>query len=100
MKRNLSILGILVAMFLVVLSQSRGVSGFHASNSSDEREAETKIQAVLSKMVTSHKTYLSVPFKTARRYGYSLKRKEQRMWSRSALPPGIRSMALLGTTED
>ena len=66
MKRNVSILGILVAMFLVVLSQSRGVSGFHASNSSDEREAETKIQAVLDEMVKAHETYLSVPVQDGR----------------------------------
>jgi len=61
MKRNLSILGILVSMFLVALSQPRGVSGFHASNSSDE--AETKILAVLDEMVKAHETYLSVPVK-------------------------------------
>lgn len=66
MKRNVSILGILVAMFLVVISQSRGVSGFHASNSSDQREAETKIQAVLDEMVKAHETYLSVPVQDGR----------------------------------
>jgi len=66
MKRNVSILGNLVAMFLVVLSQSRGVSGFHASNSSDEKEAETKIQAVLDEMVNAHETYLSVPVQDGR----------------------------------
>jgi len=64
MKRNLSILGILVSMFFVVLSQPRGVSGFHASNSSDE--AETKILAVLDEMVKAHETYLSVPVKDGR----------------------------------
>jgi predicted O-methyltransferase YrrM len=66
MKRSVSILGILVAMFLVVISQSRGVSGFHASNSSDQREAETKIQAVLDEMVKAHETYLSVPVQDGR----------------------------------
>jgi predicted O-methyltransferase YrrM len=66
MKRNVSILGILVAMFLVVISQSRGVSGFHASNFSDQREAETKIQAVLDEMVKAHETYLSVPVQDGR----------------------------------
>lgn len=66
MKRNVSILGILVAMSLVVISQSRGVSGFHASNSSDQREAETKIQAVLDEMVKAHETYLSVPVQDGR----------------------------------
>jgi len=66
MKRNVSILGNLVAMFLVVLSQSRGVSGFHVSNSSDEKEAETKIQAVLDEMVNAHETYLSVPVQDGR----------------------------------
>ena len=64
MKRNVSILGILVSMFLVALSQPRGVSGFHASNSSDE--AETKILAVLDEMVKAHETYLSVPVKDGR----------------------------------
>jgi len=66
MKRNVSILGTLVAMFLVVLSPSRGVSGFRASNSSDEKEAETKIQAVLDEMVNAHETYLSVPVQDGR----------------------------------
>jgi caffeoyl-CoA O-methyltransferase len=66
MKRNVSILGNLVAMFLVVLSPSRGVSGFHASNSSDEKEAEAKIQAVLDQMVNAHETYLSVPVQDGR----------------------------------
>ena len=64
MKRNVSILGILVSMFLVALSQPRGVSGFHASNTSDE--AETKILAVLDEMVKAHETYLSVPVKDGR----------------------------------
>jgi caffeoyl-CoA O-methyltransferase len=63
MKRNVSILGILVSMFLVALSQPRGVSGFHASSPSDEREAEKKILAVLDEMVKAHETYLSVPVK-------------------------------------
>jgi caffeoyl-CoA O-methyltransferase len=66
MKRNVSILAILVPLFLVALSQPRGVSGFHASNSSDEREAETRILAVLDGMVKAHETYLSVPVKDGR----------------------------------
>src|SRR5580765_5486698 len=66
MKRNVSILGTLVAMFLVVLSPSRRGSGFRASNSSDEKEAETKILAVLDEMVKAHETYLSVPVQDGR----------------------------------
>jgi len=64
MNRNVSILGILASMFLVTLSQPRGVSRFYASNSSDE--AETKILAVLDEMVKAHETYLSVPVKDGR----------------------------------
>jgi predicted O-methyltransferase YrrM len=67
MKHHLSILGVLLSIFFASLSQPRGVSGFHASSpSADEREAETKILAVLDKMVKSHETYLSVPVKDGR----------------------------------
>jgi caffeoyl-CoA O-methyltransferase len=67
MKHHLSILGALLSIFFASLSQPRGVSGFHASGpSADEREAETKILAVLDKMVKSHETYLSVPVKDGR----------------------------------
>jgi caffeoyl-CoA O-methyltransferase len=67
MKHHLSILGVLLSIFFASLSQPLGVSGFHASNpSADEREAETKILAVLDKMVKSHETYLSVPVKDGR----------------------------------
>jgi predicted O-methyltransferase YrrM len=67
MKRNLWIVGVLLSMFLVALSQPRGVSGFHSSSpSADEREAETKILAVLNEMVRSHETYLSVPVNDGR----------------------------------
>jgi caffeoyl-CoA O-methyltransferase len=67
MKRNLSIVGVLLSLYFVAFSQPRATGGFNSSNlAADEREAESKILAVLDGMVKSQQTYLSVPVKDGR----------------------------------
>ena len=67
MKRTFVIIGILLALSFVALSQRRGVSESHPSSPPlAKTEAEKKILAVLDAMVKSHQTYLSVPMQDGR----------------------------------
>lgn len=67
MKRTFVIIGIILAMSFVALSQRRGASGPPSSNPPlAKTEAEKKILAVLGEMVKSHRTYLSVPMQDGR----------------------------------
>lgn len=67
MKRTFVIIGILLAMSFVALSQRRGVSeSYPSSPPLAKTEAEKKILAVLDAMVKSHQTYLSVPMQDGR----------------------------------
>lgn len=67
MKRTFVIIGIILAMSFVALSQRRGASGPPSSNPPlAKTEAEKKILAVLGEMVRSHRTYLSVPMQDGR----------------------------------
>jgi caffeoyl-CoA O-methyltransferase len=67
MKRAFVIIGIILAMSFVTLSQRRGASRPPASNPPLARtEAEKKILAVLDEMVKYHRTYLSVPMQDGR----------------------------------
>jgi caffeoyl-CoA O-methyltransferase len=67
MRRTFVIIGIILAMSFVTLSQRRGASGPPASNPPlAKTEAEKKILAVLDEMVKYHRTYLSVPMQDGR----------------------------------
>ncbi len=67
MKRTFVIIGIVLAMSFVALSQRRGVSESRPSSPPlAKTEAEKKILAVLDAMVKSHQTYLSVPMQDGR----------------------------------
>jgi predicted O-methyltransferase YrrM len=62
MKRTIIITGILLPLFFVGFSQQGGAAEPQKRNTQvAETDAEKRILAVLSKMVTSHETYLSVP---------------------------------------
>jgi len=62
MKRNSIIAGVFLPFFFVGFSQQCGAAEPQKPNTQvAETDAETRILAVLNKMVTSHKTYLSVP---------------------------------------
>ena len=62
MKRNIIIAGVLLPFFFVGFSQQCGAAEPQKRNTQvAETDAEKRILEVLSKMVTSHKTYLSVP---------------------------------------
>lgn len=67
MKRTFGILGIILAMSVVTLSQRRGTSSPPGSRPPlAKTEAEKRILAVLDEMVKSHRTYLSVPIQDGR----------------------------------
>lgn len=67
MKRTFVAISILLALALVVSAQRRGPRGLDASNPPlGKTEAEKKILAVLDDVVTSHRTYLSVPMTDGR----------------------------------
>jgi caffeoyl-CoA O-methyltransferase len=62
MKRNIIIAGVLLPLFFVGFSLKNRAAEVQKPNSQvTETDAEKRILAVLNKMVTSHKTYLSVP---------------------------------------
>jgi len=62
MKRNIIIAGVFLPLFFVGYSQQCGAAESQKPNTQvAETGAEKRILAVLSKMVTSHETYLSVP---------------------------------------
>ncbi len=64
MKRNVVIVvaSVCLPMWLAALPLQHGTGEFHLSNPPvAERAAETRILAVLDRMVKSHETYLSVP---------------------------------------
>ena len=62
MKRNIIIAGVLLPFLFVGFSQRCGAAEPQKLNTQvADTDAEKRILAVLSKMVTSHKTYLSVP---------------------------------------
>src|SRR6476646_3665519 len=62
MKQNIIIAGVLLPFFFVGFSQQCGAAEPQKPNTQvAETDAEKRILAVLSKMVTSHETYLSVP---------------------------------------
>ncbi|WP_051979415.1 O-methyltransferase [Edaphobacter aggregans] len=62
MKRNIINAGVLLPFFFVGFSQQWGAAEPQKPNTQvAETDAEKRILAVLSKMVTSQKTYLSVP---------------------------------------
>ena len=62
MKRNIIIAGVLLPFFFVGFSQQCGAAEPQKRNTQvAETDAEKRILEVLGKMVTSHKTYLSVP---------------------------------------
>ena len=62
MTRNIIIAGVLLPFFFVGFSQQCGAAQTQKPNTHvAETDAEKRILAVLNKMVTSHKTYLSVP---------------------------------------
>jgi len=63
MKRNSIIACLFLSFFFLEFSQQCGAAEPQKSNSQvAETDAEKRILAVLNTMVTSHKTYLSVPF--------------------------------------
>jgi len=67
MKRTLITFGILLALAIVVSAQRRGMREYNTSNPPlGKTEAEKKILAVLDDIVTSHRTYLSVPMTDGR----------------------------------
>src|ERR1700756_2156801 len=62
MKRTIIIIGILLPLLFVGFSKQSGATEPQKRNTQvAETDAEKRILAVLSKMVTSHETYLSVP---------------------------------------
>jgi predicted O-methyltransferase YrrM len=62
MKRNIIIAGVLLPFLFVGFSQQCGAAEPQKLNTQvADTDAEKRILAVLSRMVTSHKTYLSVP---------------------------------------
>ena len=60
MKRNIIIAGVLLPFLFVGLERCSSMTQKLNTQVADT-DAEKRILAVLSKMVTSHKTYLSVP---------------------------------------
>ena len=67
MRRTFVICGILLALAVAVVAQRRGMREYNTSNPPlGKTEAEKKILAVLDDIVTSHRTYLSVPMTDGR----------------------------------
>ena len=62
MKQNIIMAGVLLPLFFIGYSLKNGAAEVQKPNTQvTETDAEKRILAVLNKMVTSHKTYLSVP---------------------------------------